>query len=124
MPDISPRLISDKLVINHNKRPIRQKRRAYDPEKYVAMKNEVLKLHSIDFIKEVDYPSWLANVIMVQWPKKGWHMCVDYTNLNCACPKDIFPLPRINQLVDAITSHELLRLCGCLFGVQPNLHAP
>ncbi|CAL2271883.1 unnamed protein product [Prunus armeniaca] len=65
MPGISPRLISDKLGIDHNKRPIRQKRRAYDPEKYEAMKNEVEKLHSIDFIKEVDYPSWLANVTIL-----------------------------------------------------------
>ncbi|KAI5312408.1 hypothetical protein L3X38_041581 [Prunus dulcis] len=58
------------------------------------MRAEVDKLSSIGFIKEVDYPTWLANVVMVRKPRKGWCMCVDYTNLNRACPKDIFPLPR------------------------------
>ncbi|BBN68625.1 Disease resistance protein TIR-NBS-LRR class family [Prunus dulcis] len=65
------------------------------------MKAEVDRLSSIRFIREVDYPTWLANVVMVRKPRKGWRMCVDYTNLNRACPKDSFPLPRIDQLVDA-----------------------
>ncbi|CAL8087720.1 unnamed protein product [Prunus armeniaca] len=50
------------------------------------MRAEVDKLCSIGFIKEVDYPTWLANVVMVRKPKKGWRMCVDYTNLNQAYP--------------------------------------
>ncbi|KAI5332081.1 hypothetical protein L3X38_022209 [Prunus dulcis] len=71
------------------------------------MKVEVDKLSSIGFIKEVDYPTWLANLMMVRKPKKGWRMCVDYINLNRACPKDSFPLPRIDQLVDATAGHAL-----------------
>ncbi|CAL9004514.1 unnamed protein product, partial [Prunus brigantina] len=84
------------------------KRRAYDPERYEAMRAEVDKLSTIGFIKEVDYPTWLANVVMVRKGTKGWRMCVDYTNLNRACPKDSFPLPRIDQLVDATAGHALL----------------
>ncbi|CAL8088023.1 unnamed protein product [Prunus armeniaca] len=76
------------------------------------MRAEVDKLCSIGFIKEVDYPTWLANVVMVYKPKKGWRMCVDYTNLNQAYPKDSFPLPRIDQLVDATASHALLSFMG------------
>ncbi|CAL2266281.1 unnamed protein product [Prunus armeniaca] len=72
------------------------KRCAYDLERYEAMKAEVDKLSSIGFIKEVDYTTWLANVVIVRKPKKGWRMCVDYINLNRACPKDSFPLPRID----------------------------
>ncbi|CAL2257601.1 unnamed protein product [Prunus armeniaca] len=72
------------------------------------MKEEVDKLSTIRFIKDVDYPTWLANVVMVHKPRKGWRMCVDYTNLNRACPKDSFPLPRIDQLVDATAGHTLL----------------
>ena len=51
------------------------------------------KLLEAGFIREVEYPEWLANVVVV--PKKGrkWRVCVDYTNLNDACPKDSFPLP-------------------------------
>ncbi|CAL8116974.1 unnamed protein product [Prunus armeniaca] len=85
-----------------------EKRRAYDLERYEAMKAKVDKLSTIGFIKEVDYPTWLANVVMVRKPRKGWRMSVDYTNLNRACPKDSFPLPRIDQLVDATAGHALL----------------
>ena len=60
------------------------------------------------FIWEVKYPERLANVVVV--PKKGgkWRVCVDYTDLNEACPKDSFPLPHIVQIVDATAGHEIL----------------
>ena len=59
------------------------------------------------FIEKVKYPEWLANVVVV--PKKGdkWRVCVDYTDLNEACPKDSFPLP-IDQIVDALAGHGML----------------
>ncbi|CAL8168816.1 unnamed protein product [Prunus armeniaca] len=66
MPGISPEIISHRLSINPAVRPVRQKRRAYDPERYEAMKAKVDKLTSIGFIKEVDYPTWLANVVMAR----------------------------------------------------------
>ncbi|CAL9000957.1 unnamed protein product [Prunus brigantina] len=93
-----------------------EKRRAYDPERYEAMRAEVEKLSNIGFIKEADYPSWLANVVMVRKGTKGWRMCVDYTNLNRACPKDSFPLPRIDQLVDATAGHALLSFMDAYSG--------
>ena len=60
------------------------------------------------FIREIKYPEWLANVVEV--PKKGgkWRVCVDYTDLNEAYPKDNFPLPRIDQIVDASVGHGML----------------
>ena len=45
---------------------------------------------------------------MVKKSNRKWRMCVDFTDLNQACPKDSFPLPRINQLVDSTIGHELL----------------
>ncbi|CAL8992900.1 unnamed protein product [Prunus brigantina] len=116
MPGISPDIISHRLSINPAIRPVRQKRRAYDPERYEAMRAEVEKLSNIGFIKEADYPSWLANVVMVRKGTKGWRMCVDYTNLNRACPKDSFPLPRIDQLVDATAGHALLSFMDAYSG--------
>ncbi|KAI5328097.1 hypothetical protein L3X38_027493 [Prunus dulcis] len=116
MPGISPDIISHRLSVNPAVRPVRQKRRAYDPERYEAMKAEVDRLSSIQFIREVDYPTWLANVVMVRKPRKGWRMCVDYTNLNRACPKDSFPLPRIDQLVDATAGHALLSFMDAYSG--------
>ncbi|KAI5339814.1 hypothetical protein L3X38_019086 [Prunus dulcis] len=116
MPGISPDVISHRLSVNPAVRPVQQKRRAYDPERYEAMKAEVDRLSSIRFIREVDYPTWLANVVMVRKPRKGWRMCVDYTNLNRACPKDSFPLPRIDQLVDATAGHALLSFMDAYSG--------
>ncbi|KAI5345228.1 hypothetical protein L3X38_013105 [Prunus dulcis] len=116
MPGISPDIISHRLSVNPAVRPVRQKRRAYDPERYEAMKAEVDRLSRIRFIREVDYPTWLANVVMVRKPRKGWRMCVDYTNLNRSCPKDSFPLPRIDQLVDATAGHALLSFMDAYSG--------
>ena len=60
------------------------------------------------FIREVYYPNWLANVVLVKKANGKWRMCVDFTNLNKVCPKDSFPLPRIGQLVDSTAEHKLL----------------
>ena len=65
-------------------------------------------LLSAGFIREVKYPEWLANVVII--PKKGgkWRVCVDYMDLNKACSKDNFPLPRIDQIVDVSAGHGML----------------
>lgn len=70
--------------------------------------DEVNKLLAANFIREVHYPEWLANVVMVKKANRKWRMCVDFTDLNQACPKDSFPLPRIDQLVDSTAGHKLL----------------
>ena len=68
-----------------------------------------------DFIKEVYHPEWLANLVLVK--KKGkWRMCVDYTSLNKACPKDPFPLPRIDQVVDSTAGCETLSFLDAYSG--------
>ena len=69
---------------------------------------EVEKLLTAGFIREVYYPEWLANVVIVKKSNGKWRMCVDFTDLNNACPNDSFPFPRIDQLVDSTTGHELL----------------
>ena len=56
----------------------------------------------------MDYPSWLANPVLVEKSDGSWRMCIDYTSLNKACPKDEYLLPRICQIVDSTTSCELL----------------
>ena len=79
-----------------------------DTERYQALKEEVDKLLSNDFIKESFYPSWRANPVLIKKPNGKWRTCVDFTDLNKAYPKDNFPLPRIDQLVDATSWHPLL----------------
>ncbi|CAL8998086.1 unnamed protein product, partial [Prunus brigantina] len=116
MPGISPDVICHKLSISPTCKPVRQKRRSYDAERYEAMRNEVDKLKAIGFVREATYPVWLANSVMVRKAKGGWRMCQDYTDLNKACPKDSFPLPRIDQLVDATAGHELLSFMDAYSG--------
>ena len=60
------------------------------------------------FIKEIQYPEWLANVVVVPKKNDKWRVCANYSNLNYARPKDMFPLPHIDQTVDATAGHELL----------------
>ena len=69
---------------------------------------EVEKLLTTGFIRKVYYPEWLANIIMVKKSNEKWRICIDFTDFNHACPKDSFPLPRIDQLVDSTADHKLL----------------
>ena len=64
-----------------------------------------MKLKQAGAIKEVFYPEWLANTEVIKKKSGKWRVCVDFTNLNKVCPKDPFPLPRIDRLVDATVSH-------------------
>ena len=68
--------------------------RIFAPEHNRAITKEVEKLLEADFIKEVFYLDWLANIIMVKKSNGKWRMCVDFTDLNKACPKDSFPLAK------------------------------
>jgi hypothetical protein len=76
----------------------------------------VEKLLKAGFIREVDYPEWLANVVLVKKSNGKWRMCVDFTDLNKACPNDSFPLPQIDLLVDSTAGHELLSFMDALSG--------
>ena len=68
------------------------------------------------FIREVYYPDWLVNVVMVKKANDKWRMCVDFTDLNKAFPKDSYHLPRIDQLVDSTAGHQLLSFMGTFLG--------
>jgi hypothetical protein len=77
---------------------------------------EVDKLLTANFIREVFYPDWLANVVMVKKNTGKWRMYIDFTDLNKACPKDSFPLPRIDQLVDSTAGHKILTFMDAFSG--------
>ena len=70
--------------------------------------DEVNKLLVANSIRKVYYLDWLANIVLVKKANGKWKMCVDFMDLNKACPKDSFPLPRIDQLVDSMVGHKLL----------------
>jgi hypothetical protein len=108
MPGIPREVIEHKLDIDLAFNLIKQKERRYTLERRETIWLEVNKLLEAGFIRPVDYPSWLANPVLVEKPDKSWCMCIDYTSLNKACPKDEYPMPCICQIVDSTTSCELL----------------
>ena len=80
------------------------------------MVEEVCKLQDVEFIREVYYLNWLANVVMVKKANEKWKMCVEFTDLNKVCPKDSYPLPRVDILVDSTVRHQLLSFMDAFSG--------
>ena len=116
MPGIDPSIMVHKLNVSPSFSPIRQKKRVFAQERDKAIAEEVRKLLEADFIREVHYPDWLANVIMVKKANRKWRMCADFTDLNKTCPKDSYPLPRIDTLVDSTARHQLLSFMDAFSG--------
>ncbi|KAJ9542676.1 hypothetical protein OSB04_029182 [Centaurea solstitialis] len=108
MVGIDPNVISHKLNVDPTFKPIKQKRRKFAPERNKVINDEVNNLLKTGKIREVKYPEWLANMVVVQKKNGKWRVCIDFTNLNKACPKDPFPLPHIDAMVNATAGHELL----------------
>ena len=116
MGGIDPTVITHRLNVSPSFKPIKQKRRSFAPERQKAINEEVSKLLQAGAIREVEYPEWLANVVLVKKANDKWRLCIDFTDVNRACPKDSFPLPRIDLIVDATTGHELLSFMDAFSG--------
>jgi hypothetical protein len=116
MPRIPKEVIEHKLGIDPAFKPIKQKERRYTTDRREAIRLEVNKLLEAGFISPVDYPIWLANPVLIEKPDGSWRMCIDYSSLNKACPKDEYLLPRICQIVDSTASCELLSFLDAYSG--------
>ena len=81
-----------------------------------AMREEVTKFKQAGAIKEVFYSEWLANIVVIKKKSGKWRVCVDFTDLNKACPKDLFPMPKIDQLVDATVGHSRISFLDAFQG--------
>ena len=81
-----------------------------------AVVEEVERLLSAGSIAEVRYPEWLANPVVVKKKNGKWRMCVDFTDLNKACPKDSYPLPNIDRLVESTAGNEMLTFMDAFSG--------
>ncbi|RDX84455.1 Retrovirus-related Pol polyprotein from transposon 17.6, partial [Mucuna pruriens] len=108
MPGIDPNFMNHRLSMAKDARQVMQKKRKQGEEKRKAIQEETNKLLKAGFIREVRYPEWLANVVMVRKANGKWRMCTDYTDLNKVCPKDPYPLPNIDRLVDNVAGFEFL----------------
>ena len=116
MGGIDPTIITHKLNTNPSFKPVKQRHRSFAPERQKAINEEVGKLLQAGAIREVEYPEWLANVVLVKKANGKWRLCIDFTDINKACPKDSFPFPRIDLIVDATAGHELLSFMDAFSG--------
>ncbi|GKF98976.1 hypothetical protein Tco_0297759, partial [Tanacetum coccineum] len=88
-----PRQISVlRLNVREGCQPVRQNKRGQAAKRNVAINDEVSKLVTVGIMREVHYHDWLSNPVMVKKSDNSWRMCVDFKDLNKACPKDGYPL--------------------------------
>ncbi|KAL2232085.1 UNVERIFIED_CONTAM: Retrovirus-related Pol polyprotein from transposon [Sesamum indicum] len=95
---------------------VKQKKRVFGVERNKIIEEEVAKLLRAGFVREVQYTTWLSNVVVVPKAAGKWRMCTDYTDLNKACPKDPYPLPRIDLLVDSTAGCALFSMMDAYQG--------
>ena len=105
VPRVDPTFITHRLNLDPLVTPKKQKPRRSAKPHVEAVKEEVKKLKQARAIKEVFFPEWLYNTVVVKKKIEKWRICVDFTDLNRASSKDPFLVPKINQLVDAIVRH-------------------
>lgn len=124
MPGIDSDIMQHYIPTNPTKKPIKQKLRRLKPEWALKVKEEVTKQLDVGFLQVVEYPEWLSNIVPV--PKKDGkvRMCVDFRDLNATSPKDDFPLPHIDMLVDSTAGHALLSFMDGFSGYNQIKMAP
>nr|GFC53929.1 reverse transcriptase domain-containing protein [Tanacetum cinerariifolium] len=101
-----PRSVAEHIInIREGCPPVRQKKRGQAPERAKAIQSEVQKLVKARIMREVYYHDWLSNPVMVKKHDGSWRMCVDFTDLNKACPQDCYPMPEIDWKVESLCGY-------------------
>ncbi|KAL2248676.1 UNVERIFIED_CONTAM: Retrovirus-related Pol polyprotein from transposon [Sesamum indicum] len=113
---IDPEVIVHRLNVDPMARPVQQRKRTFGSNKNEVIKQEVEKLLKAGYASEVQYMDWLSNVVLVPKSSGKWRMCVDFTDLNKACPKYPYPLPRIDMMVDSTAGFEIFSMMDAYQG--------
>ena len=121
---VDPEFVVHKLNVDPSFLPKMQKPRKPAKEHVEAVRMEVRRLKEARAIKEIFFPEWLANTVVVRKKNGKWRVYVDFTALNQACPKDPFPMPKIDQLVDATYGHLRMSLLDVFQGYHLIALAP
>ena len=116
MGGVDPAVITHRLNVNPSFKPVKQKKRSFAPERQKAINEEVGQLLRAKAIREVKYPKWLANVVLVKKTNGKWRLCIYFIDINRAYPKDSFPLPRIDLIVDTTAGRKLLSFMDAFSG--------
>jgi hypothetical protein len=116
MPGVPKELAEHSLDVSKTAKPVKQKLCRFAKDRKEVIRIEILKLVATRFIRECKNSVWLANPVLVLNKTVQWRMFIDYTDLNRHCPKDPFPLPRIDQVVDSTAGSTLLCFLDCYSG--------
>uniref|UniRef100_A0A2N9IB95 RNA-directed DNA polymerase n=1 Tax=Fagus sylvatica TaxID=28930 RepID=A0A2N9IB95_FAGSY len=124
MPGIDPKLVAHSLNVEPGTRPVVQPMRTFHPEVEAQITQEVKKLLSAGFIKPIQHPRWLSNIVPVKKKNGQIRCCVDFRNLNKACPKDEFPLPNMDLLIDSAAGHAMFSFMDGFSGYNQIFMSP
>ncbi|CAL8134815.1 unnamed protein product [Prunus armeniaca] len=124
MPSLDPNVAVHKLGIPNETRWVKQAPRHFWPELTIQIEIEIDKLIAAGFIRDVQYPTWWSNIVPVLKKTGALCICVDYRDINDTCPKDEFPLPITELLVDATTSFGALSFMDGFSGYNQIKMAP
>ena len=116
MSSVPRKYAEDKLHVRPDAKPVKQPLHRFVEGKRRTIGEEITRLLAAGFIMEVFHPDWLANPVLVLKKNNTWRMCIDYTSLNKACPKDPFALPRIDQVIDSTAGCEMLSFLDAYSG--------
>ena len=100
MPRIDPSIVVHKIKTYPTAKPIKHKLRQVHPRKAAAIKDEIEKLLKAGFIYLVPLMEWVSNVVPVNKKQGTIRVCIDFRDLNKACPMDNFPTPHIDQIIN------------------------
>ncbi|KAL0367465.1 UNVERIFIED_CONTAM: hypothetical protein Sradi_3636600 [Sesamum radiatum] len=113
---IDPEVIVQRLNVDFMVQPIKQKKKSFEIERNCIIEEEVNKLLKAGYVSEVQEIEWLANIVEVPKAFGKWCMCIDFMDRNKACPKDPYPLPQIDLLVDSTAGYELFSMMDAYQG--------
>ena len=108
MPGLDPAIVEHHIDTWPDANPVRQKLRSINPSRREAVKAKINKLKQTGFIYPIEYTAWVSNSVPVLKKQGTICVCTDFHDLNKACPKDNFPTPFIDQIIDDCAGHEVL----------------
>ena len=123
MFELDTQVAMHRLNINSDAKPVKQQQRRFHPEIIEAIRSKVKKLIDSDFIREEQHPDWVANIVSVTKKNRKIRVCIDFHDLNEACPKDEFPHPITDVMIDNTYGFDRI-LYGWIRRVQSNQNVP
>ncbi|KAK1660950.1 hypothetical protein QYE76_049109 [Lolium multiflorum] len=124
MPGLDRSIIEHRLPLKKGFRPFQQRARQMKAEILVEVKKEIQKMLDAGFIRPCRYAEWISNVVPVEKKDGRWRVAIDFRNLNSATPKDEYPMPVAETLINAAAGHKVLSFMDGNAGYNQIFMAP